>query len=123
MSIHNYTDLQIISSAIGMWINHIETGDSAYSAVDAKNCGHYKMIKKLKPEQITFLDRLHKLRIKALTQDSNTRSRQPADVLRDVTATINTVLAKKGTTLSRVLSQANPSLAKEHEAITKSNLE
>lgn len=69
----NYTDLQVIAHALGMWRNHIETGNISMSKQDAINCNDAGKIKALDQNQQRFVSRLEQLQNKALTQDSAKR--------------------------------------------------
>jgi hypothetical protein len=57
----NETDEKLISAALLMWKNFIETGDINMSKKDAVNCGDEKKIRHLDANQINFTDRLIKL--------------------------------------------------------------
>lgn len=60
------TDNEIISFAVNMWANHIETGDGTISAADAVNMNRKDKIKYLEPRQQKFVMRLRELAAKNL---------------------------------------------------------
>lgn len=68
--VNELTDYEIISMAVRMWKNHIQTGDVNLSVQDAKNCGKESMINKLDSNQEQFTKRLEKISSRALEINS-----------------------------------------------------
>lgn len=57
-------DVNVISYALSMWANHIETGDVTLSKQDCKNCGYADRVKNLSNDQAFFVARLRHLSMK-----------------------------------------------------------
>lgn len=62
-----YTDEQLISTALDMWANNIETGDLSYSAELAAKCGKPGIIRGLNTDQMRLVVRLRDLAVKVLS--------------------------------------------------------
>ncbi len=57
-------DANVVSYALSMWANYIETGDVTLSRQDCKNCGYTDKIKHLSNDQAFFVARLRHLSMK-----------------------------------------------------------
>jgi hypothetical protein len=55
------SDHEVISQALLMWRNYIQTGDPAVSAGDAVRCGQRQLVKPLDSYQTQFILRLEEL--------------------------------------------------------------
>jgi hypothetical protein len=66
-------DAEIVSCALTMWANYIETGHVTLSSQDAQNCGYKDEIRTLDDNQMRFVLRLRKMSTKKWEQESSTR--------------------------------------------------
>jgi hypothetical protein len=66
MSWEDQKDKYLISHALLMWANHIETGDICLNAIDAKKMGKEKQINALDVDQMKLVVRLKELSNKQL---------------------------------------------------------
>ncbi len=60
-------DKHLVFHSLGMWINHLETGDVVMSSVDAVNCGQPGKVKALSDDQKRLVLRLRDLQKTALS--------------------------------------------------------
>lgn len=67
------SDYEVISRALSMWKNHMETGSVIMSKEDAINAGQKEQVKSLDDNQIQFTQRLKKMSLRALDIDSQKR--------------------------------------------------
>jgi len=54
-------DSDLRAFALTVWANHIETGDTVLSSLDAMNCGAVKKIRVLSVSQMELVARLRRL--------------------------------------------------------------
>jgi hypothetical protein len=60
-----HDDVNVVSYALSMWANYIETGDVTLSKQDCENCGYYAdRIKRLDNDQAFFVAKLRHLSMK-----------------------------------------------------------
>jgi hypothetical protein len=59
-------DSELISTALRMWANYIETGNVSISSTDCVNMGQPYKVKVINDQQKRFVDRLVKLSIDIL---------------------------------------------------------
>lgn len=57
-------DVNVVSHALSMWANYIETGDVTLSKQDCRNCGYTDRAKHLSNDQAFFVARLRHLSMK-----------------------------------------------------------
>jgi hypothetical protein len=60
---NHLSDKDLITKALGLWANYVETGDVCMSSVDAANCGLRNQVKVLTDEQKRFVARLRDLQV------------------------------------------------------------
>jgi hypothetical protein len=60
---NHLSDKDVITQALGLWANHIETGNVSMSSRDAVNCGSPDQVKSLGDEQKRFVVRLRDLQV------------------------------------------------------------